>query len=323
MSMSEVRMPNARFRAALSGPVFRRMFSLWGLAALVFVSLLIYSTSLLWTRVAKPLLAQQERAPNTYSEAPLVGDPSMPIAERSVLGTTSTLSQEPLRLFLMAVQPGRTKYEGTAQMGTDPRNVQTMVAGARFANGARLAEIHWDRVILERDGKRIEVRVDQKAGIDAAGPQVVRAQMGISSAAAFRRAMVSEHAPAQTDDEPRSTSSGVVGDVNEIVRGQPVYRDTEVTGFSVIAGSNAGRFNRLGLEAGDVVTTVDGQPVAGNAQWRNLSTALLSGRSVGVTVERKGSLLALTLDGALAANDLPPPMPPPMPPPVMPAPPTP
>jgi hypothetical protein len=214
-----------------------------------------------------------------------------------VLGTTSTLSTESLRLFLMAVQPGRTPFEGTAQLGTDPRNPQTMVAGARFPNGARLAEIHADHVILERDGQRIVLKVDHAAAFEAGGPQVVKATMAMTNTAAMRRELTSERAPRPENKPARPAPVSSLRDINEVVRAQPTFRDSELLGFAVMTGSQRGKFSALGLETGDVVTSIDGRPVQNASQWSDLSAALLAGQQVGVTVERQGSLIALTLDG--------------------------
>src|SRR5512147_151082 len=49
----------------------------------------------------------------------------------ALLGTDSSVSTQEMQLVLVATAPGRTPREGTATLGTDPRNPQTYAAGAR------------------------------------------------------------------------------------------------------------------------------------------------------------------------------------------------
>jgi hypothetical protein len=283
----------------MSGSVTASMFSLRNLVVVVVGAVALYCARLVWLAHSTDGPPHRDLAPLSLSEAPLVGDPSMPLAERSVLGTASSLSAEPLTLFLVATQPGSTPLEGNAQLGPDPRNPQTYVAGALLINGARLAEIHADHVVLEAGGQRVVVKVDQKAAIEAGGPKVASgALMGMDREEALRRQLTSVQAAAPAAKADRPAITGPIRDINEVIRAHPVFREKEVTGFAVIAGAQSGTFSRMGLQSGDVVVGVNGGAVSSSEQWNALAEALLAGRSVGVTVDRKGQLLAMMLEGA-------------------------
>jgi Type II secretion system protein C len=293
--------------------VLKQVFTLRTLIVAVVAAVAIYSLKVLTPAITDKAYVRKDQAPTSNSEAPIVGDPSMPLAQRSVLGTTSSLSAEPLRLFLMATQPGESALQGTAQLGTDPRNPQTFGVGSVLANGSKLVEIHADRVVLERGGQRTELRVDQQGGIAAAGPQVVPSpKIGISSAAARERELASVQADRSAVAKPLPTPIGSIRDINEVARAQPVFKEKELTGFAVMPGSQAGRFAGLGLESGDVVIAVEGRVVTAPTQWNQLSAALLAGQSVNVTVERKGQTIAMALDGdTMVKGNAQPAMPPP------------
>jgi hypothetical protein len=289
-----------------------RIFNMRALVVVVVAAVALYAANLFWPVLTQKVFVRQDKAPTSNSEAPIVGDPRMPLAERSVLGTTSSLSAQPLRLFLLATQPGAAPTEGTAQLGTDPRNPQTLAAGAVLANGTRIAEIHADHVVLERDDQRVILNIDQPGAIEAGGPQVVRAGgLGMSSESALRRELAAVQALPVPSAPMRPMPAGSIREINEVVRAQPVYRDSTLTGFAVMAGSQGGLFSRIGLQSGDVVVSVEGAVIQKPSQWSAVSDALLAGQRVNVTVERQGQTMAMALDGEqLLATSAPPALPP-------------
>ena len=72
------------------------------------------------------------------------------VAQRALLGTQVSISPVREPLILVRTTPGRNAHEGLAQLGTSRENPQTYVAGALLLNGAQLAEIHADYVVLQR-----------------------------------------------------------------------------------------------------------------------------------------------------------------------------
>src|SRR5437868_1458545 len=108
-----------------------------------------------WTQV-QTWLAQPEGSvvktavPPQQQAAPSANAIVVPAESAAPSGTDSSISASQQPLFLVATSPGRNNAEGTAQIGTNPDNPQTYLGGAILANGARLAEIHRDHVILVR-----------------------------------------------------------------------------------------------------------------------------------------------------------------------------
>jgi type II secretion system protein C len=184
----------------------------------------------------------------------------------------------PRFLYLIATTPGRNEHEGTALIGTDRKNAQTYLAGALLANRARLVEVHKDYVLLARDGQTVRLglsdRNDRRQVVDplltiepSAAPSIVQAQ--------------------------RETN------LTDVLRPTPVYDGEQLQGYEVQAGSRPGLLARLGLQPGDMITSVNEQPLNDPQVAIDLLQELLAGRILDATVLRKNKIERVTLDGGL------------------------
>lgn len=191
-------------------------------------------------------------------------------------------------LVLVASSPGGKSTEGTAQLGTDPANPQTYTSGALLLNGSRLTHIFADHVILERDGRSAELylywarrtaRAESSPLLHIDAP-IVRPQVAAS-------------------DTPTASSASSAADLTDYIRPNPVFAGEQLRGFELRAGSKPLAFSQLGLVAGDVVVAVDGVSAADPAGMADLFQQLMTGRGLQVTVERRGKLEQLVLDGSV------------------------
>jgi type II secretion system protein C len=206
--------------------------------------------------------------------APVLSDP-----ELAPVGTDASVSKQPVRLVLASTVPGRNAREGRAMLGTDVRNAQTYMAGAILANGAKLAEIYHDCVVLEKDGKTALLYVD------GAGRQ---ADHGIEALA-----MVGGATP------PVKPLQIAIDPITDYMRTVPVYRNDTIVGFQVYPGARAAAFNAWGFRPGDVITEIDGTALTDSAQAMEILGALSMGSALTARVRRSdGATLTLTLDGA-------------------------
>jgi type II secretion system protein C len=205
-----------------------------------------------------------------------------PSAELSA-GTDSSVSASPQPLFLVATSPGRNKNEGTALIGTNPDSPQTYVGGAMLVNGARLAEIHRDYVLLSRgdDSARLELYRRSKPS-----PPISSALLHVGG-----------EQPARL---PVAETREILTDY---VRPSPVYDGEVLRGYEVYPGAKSGVFARLGLESGDLITAIDDSPLSDAQQAMELFGQLTRGVAVVATVVRKTARRRVTLDGALITAD--------------------
>jgi general secretion pathway protein C len=247
-------------------------------AALVFGAVLWrswLSSSVIRARIVQaPVIAPAPPVP------PVDYAPPDPTGNASLVGTTSTVSDEAVRLQLFATFPGKNSHEGTAVLGTDKMNPQTYGAGSVLASGAVIEEIFRDYVVLRINGTAARLyragngntRIDDAAllATTVGGP-------GFS-------------------DRPLLTLPSSREEFSDIVRPKLVFDEEKVTGFEIAAGRRRGDLTALGLEPGDVVRSIEGRPVAADADWQRISKVLRTGGSIVLGIERKGDLLSISMD---------------------------
>jgi type II secretion system protein C len=197
-----------------------------------------------------------------------------------------------LPLQLVSTLPGRNASEGTALLGPDATNPQTYAAGALLENGARLVEIHPDRVVLERGGKRALLHLDGESPAD-----------GTRSAGISARSAGSELTTVGGRTPTVIARASSVDSISEVIRAQPAYDSDGLTaGLEVYPGRRVGAFTQLGLKPGDLIQFVNGQRISSDTQWREIERALTDGAVIDVGVTREGQLLHLALDGLVLAG---------------------
>jgi type II secretion system protein C len=227
-----------------------------------------------WLQAVAPTPSAPRAKP--HPEAPAV------VVQPRPQGTDSSVSSVPLTLHLVATRLGRNAREGYADIGVDVHSPQTYRAGALLANGARIEEVYSDYVILAREGQRTRLYVEGRA---PPGYEPLAATVGL-----LRIGGVSPHPAAVADTTEALT---------EVIRVSPVYDGKTFTGLQVYANQRSDTFARLGLEPGDVIHAIDGEPVRDTATAIAALRHLTEGRAMSVEVERSGQLKALSLDGAI------------------------
>jgi hypothetical protein len=225
-------------------------------------------------RESKPPVKQVQALPAatkgiTSPDEPVNATPPQPVGNDSSIRTT------PQRLILVATEVGRTPAEGTARLGVDQSSPQTYVAGALLANGAQLAEVYADYVVLKAHGRTERLYLNET-----------------KKKPATSLAMVGGDMPRAPPPTPASD------DLSKYLRLSVVYDSSGMVGYEALPGQEAGVFSQLGLRAGDVITAVDGMPLVEPASaWATLSR-LAQGESLMATIRRDRSSQDILLDGA-------------------------
>jgi general secretion pathway protein C len=201
-------------------------------------------------------------------------------------GGDSSLSKEPQPLILTGTIVGRNLNEGSAFIGISGSNPQTYSGGAILANGARLKEIGHDYVILERGGRSVKLYAQNtKPGRDAGRATDALLTVGGRPASA----------PAQpTDSDP----------ITDFIRPTPLFDGDVMVGYQVYAGAHSGTFARLGLQNGDIITSIDGAPLTDGLVALESLRPLTRGASIAVNVKRNGASSRVVLDGSIVAAEL-------------------
>jgi general secretion pathway protein C len=234
----------------------------------------------------KPSASAPSTPPVTIQKPPPTPQPAaFPAAAKDLRAGFPGIwaSKEPRPLILTGTVVGSHPGEGSAFIATDERNPQTYAIGAVLANGARLAEVAKDHVILQKDGRSVRLDIQN---VKSRGRPV------------SDLLMVGGVQPAVTA-KPTHTET-----FTQFIRTNPVYEGNVLSGYEVYPGQKAGVFGRLGLRPGDVITALDGARLtdAGNAM--HLLAQLASGLAMRATVKRSGKTEELSLDGALMKAEL-------------------
>jgi len=205
--------------------------------------------------------------------------PTTAAAQPSPIGTDSSVSSSAHTLLLVSIQVGRNAQEGHVQLGLSALSPQTYRAGAILANGTRIGAVYSDHVDLERDGKTASVYVPGHEPTGYQPPDPAYLSVGGPH----------EFVPAVATSRDALT---------EVMRVSPVYDGAQVTSLEVYGSTCSDAFERLGLEAGDRITAIDGEPVRDRRQAIASLRRLTGGSALQVAINRRGMPMELSLDGA-------------------------
>ncbi len=224
------------------------------------------------------------QAPPTAARPPVIPAPATVKNLRhedpkARLGTDASASKIPLRLLLVRTLPGQNIHAGQALLGTDRDHPQTYLAGAILENGARLDEIYRDHVVLVKGTHHVSLYLTATSTSESTGKADALTVVG---------------GPTPAIESPHLS----LEPVTDFLRPVPVYRNGVIAGFQVYPGSRASLFTKWGLQSGDVLTDLDGQPVSDADQLMDTLRSLLDGEALTATVQRAGTPVSIRLDGA-------------------------
>lgn len=187
-----------------------------------------------------------------------------------------------LDLKLHGVREDRATGRGSAIIALPDGTQQSFAVGDEIMPGVRLAEVGFDSVTIERGGAREQIFLDQSEPAAAPAGGAAPAPATAGSGPQAQRAAP----PAPPPPPPPPVSIG------EAVRLQPRMNGGRIDGIAVAPGADGGRSMRsVGLEAGDVIVSVNGQRITSMEQAR----ALMRGGQATVMVDRGGRAVAVPL----------------------------
>ncbi|HET7843957.1 MAG TPA: type II secretion system protein N [Xanthomonadales bacterium] len=213
-----------------------------------------------------------------------------------------------LDLLLRGVFAGDDPRDGraiiAAKDGSDERAVRP---GDEVAPGVAIDSIYPDRVMLSRGGALEALRLPEpEARVTANAASARRGPLRNTSAAA--------PAPAPTASPPfvnpvmslgganlAQVGKGAGVDPQQIaqwaqqVSAAPVIEEGRIVGVRVQPGADPTLFARVGLQAGDVVTSVNGIALDSPARAQEIAQTLSMSGAARVTVRRGGKVETLTV----------------------------
>jgi len=221
----------------------------------------------------------------------LFGNPQG-IASATPASSLATVLKLGLRGTLALADP---KDERALAIIANEQGVETSYRiGADVAAGARLAEVYADHVVLDHEGVAETLALPRPE--QHAVPLPAKNQQRLASASAPASSVPPGFVPGSTAPAAGAAASAPPRiDPQDVARQlKPVFADGRIVGAD-ISGADASLLARLGLKPTDVVTAINGTPLAGVTNPQQLMEQLQSSSSVQVTVQRDGKPATLTL----------------------------
>lgn len=173
---------------------------------------------------------------------------------------------------------------GFAIVGENTANAKFYRVGAVINGVARLHSVYPERVIIERNGA-LETLVLPR-GIPSNAPMPMARNM----APAPNANPVGENLRRLAANNPSA--------LGELLRAQPVFSNGVQKGYRVYPGRDRQQFVRLGLQPGDLVTSVNGSTLDDPNRSSEILNTLTASSTAQITIERNGTNQQLTLDMA-------------------------
>jgi len=161
--------------------------------------------------------------------------------------------------------------------------------GAELPGQVRLDQVLSDRVMLMRDGQLETLRLK-------------RNELGGGTRSPSRKAALpttdSNVTLAPDGQAARIDRSAWLNDPQrfmEVISATPVMVDGALYGLEVTPSRNVREFEAAGLQAGDVITDVDGTPIADIEDYRDILKEMTNASSVSISLERDGEPMNITI----------------------------
>ena len=150
-----------------------------------------------------------------------------------------------MAMVLAGTIAGEDPKQGFALIGESAATARVYAVGATLPGGVRLHEVYRDRVIIDRGGALEALLLPRNAALLGSTP---------------RPAVPNPQSPLFAAQQVLERNPDALA---EIVRAQPVgdLGSGKIKGVRVFPGRNVAAFSKLGLRAGDLVTSINGTPL--------------------------------------------------------------
>jgi len=201
------------------------------------------------------------------------------IASATAESDPNNLPQTSISLVLAGTIALPDPKAGFAIVGENATTAKFYRVGASINGSIRLHSVYTDHVVIDRAGVLETLSLPHGPGMGAT---------------AVNRPPV--HPGAQFSDNIRRLATNNPNSLAQMIRVQPVFSNGTQKGYRVYPGRERAQFARLGLQPGDLITTINGTALNDPSVSNDILGLLSSSTSVLVNVERNGSPMQLNLD---------------------------
>ncbi len=216
----------------------------------------------------------------------------------------AALPETPLNLQLRGIVSGtESDQEGHAIIVDSSGTQWVYEVGDEVPGGAVVRAITPEQVVLERNGRNEALSLPQRpagvnatAGSGATGRNTASAGL-INAAPRQLRGLRGQPGNSPAITAPAGSITGAQLDTANLARLSQSVQVTPVNGgFKVFPGRNAAVFRQLGLQANDVITAVNGQPLNNAQAAMQIFQNLDSTQAITLSVRRGGQVVQLQPD---------------------------
>lgn len=283
------------------------------LAALACCALLALITLWLLARLALTLWPQHADSSSAATPIANVPVPAAPVsvARFHLFGITPPRagSSAPgalastTGLILRGTLADRDPKGGVAVLDGAGDGERSFRAGEEILPGVRLEEVHADHIVLSRGGVQETLRLVRDTNLDPSNvvrptPGVAKGSATITSPTRAATGNVAVPAAAVSSETQRTIARlrANPAELAQHVQIMPVLDNGKLAGVRISAsGAEGALLTQAGLQAGDVVTAVDGQRIDSIERGQQIVTRLGTASSARVTVLRNGKSIDLTV----------------------------
>ena len=256
-----------------------------------------------WPRGDAAASVTPARLPEANANGPTVSVSRWHLFGNAGAGASNlrALPASTLALALRGTVADRDPTVGVAVIG-DGQNERAYRVGDEIDTGVSLVEVYPDHVVISRDGTRESLILPREAA-GAAQPGPVFDLSAANTSARKPATTATEATPAPYS--PPQLANGTVDWEKSLeqVRNNPaqftqlaapVIQDGKLIGLRV-RGLDPATMSKLGLEAGDLVTAVNGIAVDSPQRASEILASVQNAASVRVTVQRNGQPVDVTV----------------------------
>lgn len=191
----------------------------------------------------------------------------------------NNLRETSISLVLAGTIAFHDPQAGFAIVGENAANAKFYKVGASINGSIRLHSVYTDRVIIDRAGVLETLSLPHGTGTGM--PAISRPPV---------------NAGAQFGDNIRRLAANNPSSLAQMIRVQPVFSNGTQKGYRVYPGRERAQFARLGLQPGDLITSINGTMLNDPNASNDILGLLNSSSSVMVSIERNGNPMSLNLD---------------------------
>jgi len=265
-------------------PVAERHLPLW---ASVVLGLLIAWTlaQLTWALLPRPkettpIYKSQSTAAPTFDADELANMHLFGAAEVSApTDAPATTLNLILRGIVAAARNSKESLAIISSNGTE----EMYTVGAQLPGGAQIQSIYTDRVLLSVNGRIQSLQLPKSSGSGGSTDNNMLAPISAPGV------VYGSNLPATRNlNQLRKDLIQHPEHLLDVMRAMPVMENGKLIGYRVFPVGNSNAFAKLGLQAGDVVTAVNGMPLDNPAESMSILNKLKTSEQISITFTRNG-----------------------------------